>query len=44
VYGFEITDPAVPDDDKQHLVIISRQHQYEAIGSHVGRGLTTFLI
>jgi hypothetical protein len=43
VYGLELTDPRVPDACKQHVVIISRQHQYESLGSHISRGLGAYL-
>lgn len=44
VYGFEVTDTTYPLSGKTHIVIVSRQHIYESIGSHISRGMSNYLI
>lgn len=44
IYGFEVTDPAVPDSLKEHVVIVARQHSNESLGSHIIRGMSDYLI
>jgi len=44
IYGYEITDPAVPDALKTHIVLIARQHAAECLGSHIVKGLSEYLI
>ncbi len=44
IYGFAVTDTAVPDADKAHVVVISRQHCVEAPGSYVAKGMADFLL
>jgi hypothetical protein len=39
-----VTDPAVPDSLKKHLVIVARQHANEPLGSHIARGISDYLI
>lgn len=44
IYGFEVTDPAMPDSLKEHVVIVARQHANESLGSHIIRGMSDYLI
>lgn len=44
IYGYEITDTAVNDSLKQHIILIARQHAQESLGSHIARGISDYLI
>ncbi len=43
VYGFEVTDPYVPDEDKAHVVFI-HQHSLETPGAFIMEGMAEYLI
>ena len=44
VFGFEVTDEALPDSMKQHVVLVARQHANEPLGNHIMRKMSDYLI
>jgi len=44
LYGFIVTDTTVPDAVKKKIVVVSRQHVYESIGSQICMGMSNYLI
>ncbi|MBZ0204575.1 MAG: T9SS type A sorting domain-containing protein [Ignavibacteria bacterium] len=44
IYGYEITNPSIPDSSKKRIVITARQHPYETLGQHICLGLSDYLV
>jgi len=44
IYGYSITDPAIPNSLKKKIVIQNRQHSQESLGNIVSQGMSEYLI